>query len=332
MDDTLTEEEILARLGEAKDANPYHYIRPFARAADDLIEVVQNAEGRWMFGLPEIDMMIRGVGPGELMYVTGVAHSGKTQVILQAIVNSPQAHVVMFTPDEVDSLVLTKLFGIKYGVSGEDLERRIKAGDGLLCRQVRQAAKEDFGNLAVVDSSLSFEQMSVAVAEACHMWDVERPDAVIVDFLELLPGSSDASNDSVQWKSQELKRWSKIEDVPVICVHQASRSSGKRGQARGMQAMRYGGENDAIFVMEVYRKAEDEDLEEMERERLKDTVTVNVCKNKRPPSRKGERDLYLDPECGRVRTLTNDDLLIKRGAATVLDIQAKRKQESGDES
>lgn len=315
----LTDEELEQRL--ATKANHYHYIKPFSSAADDLIEVVRNVDGRWMFGLPEVDMLIRGVGPGELMYVTGVAHSGKTQVVLQSLANNPDARVVFFTPDEVDSLILTKLIGITHGVNGEDLERQIKAGSQTALDMVKRVAGEQFKNLIVVDQSLSFEQMSTAVAEARHMWGEKDPDLVIVDFLELLPGSTDAGNDSVQWKSQELKRWSKVEEVPLICIHQASRGSGKRGQGRGMAAMRYGGENDAIFVLEVFRKVEDDDLDEVERDRLRNTVTVSVVKNKRPPSRKGERDLFLDPECGRVRTLVPDDMLLQRGPARVLQIQ-----------
>lgn len=320
----LTDEELEQRLAAVSPANQYSYIKPFAAAAEDLIEVVRNVDGRWMFGMPEIDMLIRGVGPGELMYVTGEAHSGKTQVVLQSLANNPDARVVFFTPDEVDSLILTKLVGITSGINGEDLERQIKAGSETALSLVRETAQNTFRNLVVIDQSLSFEQMSVAVAEASHMWGGARPDLVIVDFLELLPGASDASNDSVQWKSQELKRWCKVEEVPLICVHQASRSSGKRGQGRGMRAMRYGGENDAIFVLEVYRKAEDEELEDIERERLRNTVTVAVVKNKRPPSRKGERDLFLDPDCGRVRSLQTDDLLIQRGTARVLEIQGGR--------
>ena len=254
---------------------------------------------------------------GKTTYYSG--NSGKTQVVLQGLANNPDARVIMFTPDEVDSLILTKLVGITHGVNGEDLERQIKAGSQTAIDMVKRVAGETFKNLVVVDNTLTFEQMSVAVGEATLMWGGLPPQLVIIDFLELLPG--DGESDGVQWKSQELKRWCKAEEVPVVCIHQASRSSGKRGQGRGMEGMRYGGENDAIFVLEVYRKAEDKDLEEVERERLKNTCTVDVVKNKRPPSRKGSNDLYLDPDCGRVRSLKPGDLVIeRRGADRVLDV------------
>lgn len=317
MTDLLDDETIMSRL--VKPTASYSYIQPFASAADSLIEVVTNIEGRWMFGIPEIDQLVRGLGNGELMYVTGVSHSGKTQVILQGLANNPDARVIFFTPDEVDSLILTKLVGITNGISGEDLEHRIKLGDEQALEVVRRVASETFKNLIVVDDALTFEQMSVAVAEAEDMWGAPA-QLVIIDFLELLPGDGEGS-EGVAWKSQELKRWTKVCNVPTLCIHQASRTSGKRGQGRGMEGMRYGGENDAIFVLEVYRKADDKDLEEIERDRLRDTVTVDVVKNKRPPCKKGSNDLYLDPDCGAVRSLRPSDLVIHRkGADRVLDM------------
>jgi hypothetical protein len=39
----------------------------------------------------------------------------------------------------------------------------------------------------------------------------------------------------------------------------------------------------------------------------KNTVTVNVAKNKRPPMKTGEVDLYMVAETGHIRTLTQVD-------------------------
>ena len=65
------------------------YIQPFANAGQRLQEWLVNDEGRFMLGLREVDAMIRGIGPGELAYVIGRPHSGKTQVVLNALANNP---------------------------------------------------------------------------------------------------------------------------------------------------------------------------------------------------------------------------------------------------
>lgn len=234
---------------------------------------------------------------GKSTYYSG--QSGKTQLVLQSIANNPQARVILFTPDEVDVLVLSKLVSMIRGIDGETLERRIRAQDADAIDAVERTARDDFRNLIVIDQSLTFDQMTVAVNEARDLWG-EHEDVVFIDFLELMPGD-DSNSDSVVGKSQGLKRWGKGMDTPVVCLHQASRSSGARGTSAGMNAMRYGGETEATFVLEVYRKVEDSSLEEFERDQLRDTVTVNVAKNKRPPSKKGEVDLYMDPNTGTIR-------------------------------
>lgn len=289
-------------------AERYRYVRSLSESADGLIEVIQNVDGRFMLGLSEIDAMTRGFGRGELAYVTGKAHSGKTQLVLNGIVNNPGKRVIVFTHDEVSELVLSKLVSIKHGINAEEMEEKIKHGDQQMINLVRHAAEHDFRNLIVIDDSLSIAQMTDALNEAQDHWG-EQCDAVVIDFLELIPGA-DEGHDSVVAKSQGVKRWTKNADVVTMCLHQASRSSGAPGQSAGMGAMRYGGETEAIFVLEVFRKRDDDGLDDFDRKRHMNTVSVNLCKNKRPPSKRGEVDLYMDPNTGLVRRMEADDMVV----------------------
>jgi replicative DNA helicase len=150
-------------------------------------------------------------------------------------------------------------------------------------------------------------QMTDALNEAQEYWG-DTADMAMVDYLELIPGGDDAQG--VVAKAQEMKRWTKNADIPVICLHQASRSSGNRGQAAGMNAMRYGGESEAIFVIEAFRKREDESLDDWERRRHANTISVNLVKNKRPPSKVGIFDAHLDPATGLIRALQPDDMVV----------------------
>lgn len=265
-----------------------------------------NDENRFMFGLPQIDAMTRGVGRGELCYVIGKPHSGKTQVCLQAINNAgPDARILFFTPDEVDVLVLTKLIAINRGINVEELETKLKLQDPAAIKMVREVAGTTFRNLFVVDRPLSFDQMTKALREAEEIWGGPAT-AVFVDFLELLPGSGEYGN--VIALSQQLKAWTKTENVSTICLHQNSRSGGERGKAAGMDGMRYGGESEAIYVLEVYRKRDGYDpanpKEYDEWERNRNTVTVNVAKNKRPPSKVGEHDFNMNGATGVILPLS----------------------------
>jgi replicative DNA helicase len=294
----------------------YRYVRPLTTAAEGLLAYMSNEEGRLMTGIHELDVMTRGFGRGELVMCTGRAHSGKTQIVLNTIVNNPTRRVILFTPDEVSELVLSKLVSIKHGINAEEVERRVKAGDEHTIELVKRAASHDFRNLIVIDDSLTLRQCADALAEAQDYWQADA-DLCVFDYLELLPGDDGA--DGVVAKAQAVKRWTKNANVPVICLHQASRSSGARGQAAGLNAMRFGGESEAIFVIEAFRKREDESMDDFDRRRHANTLSINLAKNKRPPSKVGMFDVYMDPATGAVRSLQPDDMVVTGVPVTTVE-------------
>ncbi len=275
----------------------YRWITPFAEAADELIDICTSTEGRWLFGIQPLDDVLRGIGRGQLCYLTAKAHSGKTALVLTSMVNKPNARVILFTPDEVRVEVLAKLVSMVRGIDGEQLEKRIRKGDSTAIDAVYRTATHDFSNLVVIDETLDFDQMEVALREAEDFWGAPA-DMVAVDYLELL---GDGDSDGIAGLSKEMKRWTKKVNRPVICLRQNSRTSSKRGQAAGMEGMSYAGQNEAIYVLEVFRKGDDESLPEADRDLLRDSITVNVAKNKRPPCKRGMFDLHMDPATGIVR-------------------------------
>jgi replicative DNA helicase len=315
MDALLTDDEIAARI-QGLTAYPhsvvthpqYRYVRPLHETAETLIDYSSNPDGRFMLGIAEIDAMIRGFSKGELAYITGRPHSGKTQVFLNAINNNRTKNIALFTPDEPAELVLAKLVSLRTGEPNDELEERLRKGDKDAQRLVRNVAREDFANVLVFDESLSLGAMKAAVDEAEQYLQAEL-DAVAVDFLELILTED---NENVVSKSQSVKRWGKDINRPVLCMHQAKRGDGNRGREVGMDDMRFGGDMEAIYVLGVWRKRDDTSLEDFERLNHADTVTISVSKNKRPPSKKGAHDYYLDPRTGRIAPISELPTVMSR--------------------
>lgn len=306
-------------------AEKYRHIRSFGEAAEALIEVTQNTAGRLMLGIPELDVLTRGFGRGELIFVTGRAHSGKTQVVLNMINQNHGKNVLFFTPDEVAPLVLSKLCAMHYQINAEDIEAQIKAGDQATIDMVRRAANHDFRNLIVIDDSLTLTQCTQALLEAQDWWGAPA-DLIVFDYLELIPGDLEGG-EGVVAKAQALKRWTKSSGAPVVCLHQSSRSSAPRGQSAGMNSGKFGTEQEAIMLLEVYRKRENESLDEWERQSHMNTLTCRLVKNKRPPSKVGEVDLFIDPHNGAIRSLRDEDMVTAGMPMTTAD-QALRARQS----
>ena len=301
-----TQDEVAERLAVAQggevdsDKQPNRWATT-SKVVENLIGFIRNPAERWYLGFPEIDLATRGVGKGEVLLVVGRSHTGKSQILLNSIVtnlvNDSNAHVVIFSMDEPRELVAMKLFCLLQGRSSTDVEEAIKAGDRNVLDALGLASERELSRVAIIDESMSLEAMSAAMDEAREWWGT-NPSFCMIDYLELMVGG-DADATGVTSKAQALKRWAKTERVPVGLVHQAGRTAGERGKAAGIHAGRYGGEQEAIFVMEVYRKKDQTDLSDWETRYHANSINMNICKNKRT-ARLLDQTYYLDPECGHV--------------------------------
>ena len=267
----------------------------------NLVGFIRNPAERWYLGIPEVDLASRGVGRGEVLLVVGRSHTGKSQVLLNGIVsnlvNNPAAHVVIFSMDEPRELVVMKLYCLLRGKSSTEVEEAVKSGDKEVIADLERAAPEELSRIAIVDESIPLPVMADVLDEARDWWGC-NPSFTMIDYLELLPGG-DSDSTGVTSKAQAVKRWAKTQRVPVGLVHQAGRGSGEKGKPAGLYAGRYGGEQEAIFVLEVYRQKDRQDLSGWETEYHAHSININLCKNKRT-ARLVDQVYYLDPLCGQV--------------------------------
>ena len=324
----LTDEEIVARIAALEtpeqtvaDYTPreYRYFEPLENAADEWVHWARHPERRIYTGIRELDASMRGTAPGEMTLIVGYAHSGKTVVTTQIILNARDRRIVLFTPDETRVLVTIKLCSIIHGISAEELERRVGMADPEAEQLVRETASKHFPLLAVFDESLSLSAMDTALDE-CEEWWGGPADAVIYDYVELLEGTETVG------KINALKAWGRKRDVPLFALHQSSRTKGSSGSKVTIDSGGFGGEQQATHMIGVRRKrsqinAQIAELEEkirtaptpraewadqldLLRHDLKvhaNTITVSLVKTKRPPCRLvDDLDYNLDENTGRI--------------------------------
>lgn len=303
-------------------AVPHRHYRPLVDAAAAFIKEAQD-RNRIFTGTPQFDAEMRGIGSGQLLVVTGYSHSGKTQWVTRMIRHNKGKRIAFFIPDEPATLVLSKLASIESGVAARELEERVSEGDAEAIRILRDTALQDFPNLAVFDKPLTAEVMEQGYNEVCDVWGA-KPDLVICDYVDLVQ-----VGETVQSKFDFLKGFGSRHEVPLLAIHQTSRSAGAEGRKMTISSGNYGGEQHATFMVGVRRKkssleAEIEELrpkankgDEKAADRLSEaeydlaihkyTITVNLVKNKRPGGGLvDDIDMEIDVHTGRLTDLNGD--------------------------
>ncbi len=318
------EENIISRLNLFEETGQAEYI-PLDAAVDDYKNFALHPENRVWTGIEQIDAATRGLAPGELCLINGFAHNGKTVLVVEILIKNEGMPIILFTPDETRTAVLVKLASAIYGISAVEFERRLNQGDPEAENMLRTIAKR-FENLAVFDDNVSLHTMDQAVKSCEAVFG--KLKLVVFDYADLLSAELDTKG-----KIKALKAWGKDHTVPMIVLHQSSRSQGAGGQAVTITSGGYGGEDAAFIMIGVRRKINllKEQIRQLE-ERLdsvnlsdkaygkimdrirfieedqiprhRDTITVSLVKNKRPPmTLVDDIDFRLDQDTGRLLPL-----------------------------
>ena len=284
---------------------PSIFVEDSLSIGDTLVSSLMDGSEGYMLGLPEIDSLTRGFRGGEFVELVGFSHSGKSQVMLNSFIHNPNKNIILFTADETKFLVLSKLVSMVIDVSSAEVEQRIQAGDDNMVMTFKSTVAEHFSRLLIVDEVRDIPDLRTALAQAKQFWGGE-PHLVCLDYIDQFCPRVETTPQKINL----LKAWCKDEGVPALGVHQTSRGKGGPGVPPNLTSGSYGGEAQATFVIGVYRKAQHPEVDWDTREIERDTINVNLVKNKRPPSRLTDPagvEFYMNPLTGAIRPLRPGD-------------------------
>ena len=324
--DTVEQGAAMPPVSFPTPAHEYRLYSPLSDAAESFVRWAQSPNDRIYLGVDPIDKEMRGIASGEMAMMIGFSHGGKTLALLHTLMQNRDKRVAMFIPDEPRTLVLTKLACIHHGIDARELENRIACDDKEAIDLLRKTADEDFPNLAVFDQPLVPSDMERAYKELCQVWG-DKPELVVVDYLELVE-----AGETVPAKATFLKSFGRRHDVPMLVLHQTSRSAGADGKKLTMSSGSFGGEQQATMELGVRRRKYEimaeinelsDKLERQHSERAQErldslrydqrvheyTLTMSLLKNKRPAGQLvDDVDFELDITTGRLWELKNGEL------------------------
>jgi replicative DNA helicase len=257
-------EQAIFALADERTRQGFAHVKP---VADHILEKVQEMAGRTAMltglttGFNELDTMTSGLQPSDLIIVAARPSMGKTSFALTLAQNAAihaQAVVGVFSLEmSKESLVMRMLCS-----EGHVDAHRFRTG--FLSRDEWGRLAGALGRLAetkiFIDDTPGISVLEMRAKARRLAAEQKKLDLIIVDYLQLMSGSSrrtESRQQEVSQISRELKALAKELNVPLIALSQLSRAPESRTDHRPQLAdLRESGaiEQDADVVAFIYRE------------------------------------------------------------------------------
>ena len=269
----------------------------FTRAKDLVIGGLERltaaSESGGITGIPsgfhDLDKVIGGLQPGNLIVVAARPSMGKTALALCIAEHAALA--------ENKSVAIFSL-----EMSGDELIQRLLSSTAIVdAGRIRSGrlAPEDWSRVGRAADRLWAARLFIDDSEGVSLGEMrtktrrlksrEGLDLMIVDYIQLMEGSGSRREESrvqeISSISRGLKMLARDLEVPIIVVSQLNRSPDSRNDKRPMLSdLRESGaiEQDADLVFMIYR----DEYYNPETSEDKGVAEVNVAKNRHGPTEK----------------------------------------------
>ena len=255
-----------------------HDLQPISSVLSDYYDRIDDLAKRPddIHGVPtgfvDLDKMLTGLQPSDLLIIAGRPGQGKTGFLLSIAKNAGlvhKKHVAIFSLEMSNEQVVQRLIAQETGIDSQRLRTgKLQDQEWPLFTH----AIEVFGDTHIyLDDTPAITPLQLRTK--CRRLHMEFGlDLIIIDYLQLMGG--DTRNDNrvqeVSYISRNLKILARELNVPVLTAAQLSRAVEQRSDKRPVLSdLRESGslEQDADIVMFIYRPDQYE----------KDTVKQNVA-------------------------------------------------------
>ena len=251
-------------------------------------------------GFAELDQMIVGLRPGDMMVLGGRPSMGKTAIALEMarhVTQQQRKNVVIFSLEMNKEQLFDRLFASFHGVNEHHLSR------GELEEAKMNSMGETFdaiGELPLhIDDDPDKSITNLRSKARRHKLE-QGIDLLIIDYLQLIqvPGylRRDNRTEQLRFVSENIKALAREIDAPIIALSQLNREADKRIDKRPqLSDLRESGaiEQDADFALLLYRDAYyDQECDDP-------FVTDLYLKKNRPHGQTGHVELRFDVEQNR---------------------------------
>src|SRR3990170_938063 len=267
-----------------------HDLQPISSVLSEYYDRIDDLAKRpeEFFGVPtgfiDLDKMLTGLQPSDLLIIAGRPGQGKTGFLLSVAKNASlthKKHVAIFSLEMSNEQVVQRLIAQETGIDSQRLRTgKLEENEWPLFTHAIEVLSD---TRIFLDDTPAITPLQLRTK--CRRLYLEYGlDLVLVDYLQLMGGDIRTENrvQEVSYISRNLKVLARELNVPVLAAAQLSRAVEQRADKRPVLSdLRESGslEQDADIVMFIHRP----DL--YERDSLKQNVAVfKIAKHRNGPT------------------------------------------------
>jgi replicative DNA helicase len=242
----------------AANQQPATNIQPFSQVLDEVETQMEHKDGSGLgTGFPELDRILHGLQPADLVVIAGRPGTGKTSFLLSVVRHAARVlgkRIVLFTLETSREQLVIRLLAQETGIEVQRLHagklessERTKVSTATECLKIMRLFLND-------TSTISMPQLR----SICRKLHTEaRLDLVVLDYLQLVDAGENCENrvQEVSLITRQLKALARELNVPVLAAAQLSRAVEQRADKRPLLSdLRESGsiEMDADVVLFLY--------------------------------------------------------------------------------
>lgn len=210
--------------------------------------------------------------------ILGRSYSGKSLVAQNIMANNASRGSIFFSLEMPSIMATQRLFSIWSGFPSGEVSLRTR--DNTLPPLIDTMPDELAKHVIVDRPAMSTQSFTRYVEEYQELFG-ERPDFVIIDYLELVAGAKTSGEGWVatEGQAQQIKDWAKQEHLPVFLIHQTNKSE-PEWEPPTMGSARGGGYTEADFVIGMWRPYLNPKLGYFDSEAIRHEVMFTILKNR----------------------------------------------------
>jgi len=241
-----------------------HDVKPIKNVLSDYYDRVDELvkHPSEIFGVPtgfkDLDMLLKGLQPSDLLIIAGRPGQGKTGFLLSVARNAAliyKKRVAIFSLEMSNEQVVQRLIAQETGIDSQQLRTgKLDQNELSLFNQAVEVLSD---TRIFLDDTPAITPLQLRTK--CRRLYLEYGlDLVLVDYLQLMGGDIRTENrvQEVSYISRNMKVLARELNVPVLCAAQLSRAVEQRKEKQPILSdLRESGslEQDADVVMFIYR-------------------------------------------------------------------------------